>query len=319
MADAPTASSGVGIPSRRALARLISRLEAGGPAARAALRDVYPRAGRAHVVGLTGPLGSGKSTLAAALTRAYRVRGERVAVLAVDPSSPYSGGALLGDRVRMLDLAGDPDVFVRSMASRGATGGLAVAAANVVAALDAAGYTRILLETVGVGQDAVAVAQTAHTTVLVTVPGLGDEVQALKAGVLEVADVLVVNKADRPDAEQARAELVMLQSLAPAAAWQPPVLATIATRGEGVVALVDALEDHRRHLAASAEGARRAAARARAAVLAAAQVELTTWLVRAAADERWQTAWATVAAHERTPDDVAADLLASLGGGEPEP
>ena len=204
------------------------------------------------------------------------------------------------------------------MASRGATGGLAVAAANVVTALDAAGYSRILLETVGVGQDAVAVAQTAHTTVLVAVPGLGDEVQALKAGVLEVADVLVVNKADRPDAEQARAELLMLQSLAPAAAWQPPVLATVATRGEGVAALVDALEDHRRYLEASAEGARRAAERARAAVLAAAQVELATRLERAAADGSWETAWAAVAAHERTPDDVAADLVVSLGDGEPQ-
>jgi LAO/AO transport system kinase len=310
------ASNRVGIPSRRALARLISRLEAGGPAARVALRELYPRAGHAHVVGLTGPPGSGKSTLAAALTRAYRARGERVAVLAIDPSSPYSGGALLGDRVRMPDLAGDPDVFVRSMASRGATGGLAVAAANVVTALDAAGYTRILVETVGVGQDAVAVAQTAQTTVVVTVPGLGDEVQALKAGVLEVADVLVVNKADRPDAEQARAELLMLQSLAAAAAWQPPVLATVATRGEGVTALVDALEAHRRYLDASGEGARRAAQRARAAVLATAEVELRTRLVRAAAAKEWEVAWTTVAAHERTPDDVAADLLASLTTGD---
>src|SRR5205085_282602 len=214
---------------------------------------------------------------------------------------------------RVTDLAGDSSVFVRSVASRGATGGLAVAAANVVTALDAAGYTRILLETVGVGQDAVAVAQTAHTTVLVTVPGLGDEVQALKAGVLEVADVLVVNKADRPDAEQARAELLMLQSLAPAAAWQPPVLATVATRGEGVPALVGALEDHRLYLEASAEGARRATERARAAVLAAAQVELTTRLNRAAADGTWESAWAMVVAHARTPDDVPADWPASLG------
>jgi LAO/AO transport system kinase len=317
MADAPLTAGDAGVPSRRTLARLISRLEAGGPAARAALRDLYPRAGRAQVIGLTGPPGSGKSTLAAALTRAYRARGERVAVLAVDPSSPYSGGALLGDRVRMPDLAGDADVFVRSMASRGAPGGLAVAAANVVTALDAAGYSPILLETVGVGQDAVAVAETAHTTVLVTVPGLGDEVQALKAGVLEIADVLVVNKADRPDAEQARAELLMLQSLAPAAAWEPPVLPTVALRGEGVAALVDALEAHRHYLARSGEGARRAVTRARAAVLAAARVELATRLEHAAAADRWEAAWAAVAAHQRTPDDVAADLLASLDGGDP--
>ncbi len=298
------------VPSRRALARLISVLEAGGPAARAALREVYPRAGRAHVVGLTGPPGSGKSTLAAALARAYRARGERVAILAVDPTSPYSGGALLGDRVRMPDLAADADVFVRSMASRGAVGGLALATGSVTAALDTAGYGRILIETVGVGQDEVAVARTAQTTVVVTVPGLGDEVQALKAGLLEVADVLVVNKADRPDADQARAELVLLQSLAAPAAWQPPVLSTVAVRGEGVGELVAALEAHRAYLDSSGEGARRARERARAAVLAAAQAQMAATLERAAADDRWDVSWQAVAAHERTPDDIAAELVA---------
>jgi LAO/AO transport system kinase len=298
--------------SRRALARLISVLEAGGPAARTALRDLYPRAGQAHVVGLTGAPGSGKSTLVGALARAYRARGSRVAVLAVDPTSPYSGGALLGDRVRMPDLAGDPGVFVRSMASRGALGGLALAASKAVAALDAAGYARILVETVGVGQDEVAVARTAHTTVVVTVPGLGDEVQALKAGLLEVADVLVVNKADRPDAERARAELVMLQSLASPAAWQPPVLSTVATRAEGVADLLEAVEAHRSYLETSGEGARRAAERARTAVLASAEAELAARLERVARESRWEAAWAAVAAHERTPDDVAHELLEVL-------
>jgi LAO/AO transport system kinase len=302
---------------RRALARLVTVLEAGGTAAAAALRAVYPRAGRAHVIGLTGPAGSGKSTLAAALTRHYRAAGERVAVLAVDPSSPYSGGALLGDRVRMPDLTSDLEVFVRSMAARGAVGGLAIAVTGVVAALDAAGYGRIVLETVGAGQDEVAVAQTAHTTVVVIVPGLGDEVQALKAGLLEVADVLVVNKADRPGADQARAELTMLQSLAEAPAWQPPLVATIATRGEGVPALADAIAAHRAFLAASPEGPRRAQKRARAAVLATAHAALAARLDAAACAPAWQAALADVAAHQRSPVDVAAELLAALGlGGE---
>jgi LAO/AO transport system kinase len=302
--------------TRRELSRLISVLEAGGPAACAALREIYPRAGRAHVVGLTGPPGSGKSTLAGALAREYRRRGERVAILAVDPTSPYSGGALLGDRVRMPDLAADEDVFVRSMASRGALGGLALAAANVAAALDAAGYSRILIETVGVGQDEVEVARTAQTTVVVTVPGLGDEVQALKAGLLEVADVLVVNKADRPEADQARAELLLLQSLAPAAAWQPPVLDTIAVRGQGVPELVEALEAHHAYLERSGEGARRARERARSAVLAAARAQLLAALEQAAAAERWESCWEAVAAHRRTPDDVAAELLSAVTSDE---
>lgn len=297
---------------RRALARVLSVLEAGGAEATAALRALYPRAGAAHVVGLTGPPGSGKSTLVAALAREYRHRNLRVGILAVDPTSPYSGGALLGDRVRMSALADDPGVFVRSIASRGAAGGLAAAAFAMAAALDAAGYSRILVETVGVGQDEVAVAQLAHSTVVVSVPGLGDEVQALKAGLLEVADVLVVNKADRPDAERALAELRLLQSLAPAAAWQPPILATVATRGDGVVELADTIEAHHGYLASSAEGARRELERARAGVLAVAQTALVARLAAAATAPVWQAAYQAVAAHERSPHDVAGDLLAAL-------
>jgi LAO/AO transport system kinase len=295
---------------RRLLARLLSVLEAGGPAAAEALRAVYPAAGQAHVIGLTGPPGSGKSTLAAALARAYRAAGERVAILAIDPTSPYTGGALLGDRLRMQELATDEGVFVRSMAARGAAGGLALAAVAVVAALDAAGYSRLLVETVGAGQGEVAVTQVAHTTVVLTVPGLGDEIQALKAGLLEIADVLVVNKADRPEADATRAMLEALQP--PTAAWRPPVLATVATRGEGLDALVAALEQHRAFLAASEEGARRARARARATVLALAQAAAAARLAQVAAAPDWEPAWQAVAAHERTPYDVAMELLATL-------
>jgi len=297
---------------RRALARLLSVLEAGGPGAAAALRVVYPRAGNARIVGITGPPGSGKSTLVAALARLYRRQQARVGVLAIDPTSPYSGGALLGDRIRMPDLAGDEGVFIRSIASRGACGGLAAAAAALTAALDAAGYCRILVETVGVGQDEVAVAQLAETTVVVTVPGLGDEVQALKAGLLEVADVLVVNKADRPEAERAVAELRLLQSLAPAAAWQPPVLATIATQGDGVAALLEAIDAHGAYLLASGTADARAEARARAVVLAAAQARLADRLGTTAAAPAWQAAYREVAAHQRSPYDVAAELVAAV-------
>jgi len=297
---------------RRALARLLSLLEARGPEAATALRALYPRAGAAHVVGLTGPPGSGKSTLVAALAREFRRRGARVGILAVDPTSPYSGGALLGDRVRMTDLAADDGVFVRSVATRGAVGGLAAATLALAAALDAAGYSRILIETVGVGQDEVAVARLAHTTVVVSVPGLGDEVQALKAGLLETADLLVVNKADRPEAERTVAELRLLQSLAAPAAWQPPVLATVATRGDGVAAVVDAVEAHREYLAASEAGPRRALERARAGVLAAAESCLATRLAAAARAPGWEAAYQAVAAHERSPYDVAAELLAAL-------
>ena len=180
-----------------AVARLISRAEAGVAEAREALGSIYRRAGRAHVVGITGVPGSGKSTLVGVLVAKLRARGESVAVVAIDPSSPYSGGAILGDRIRMADVALDPGVFIRSMATRGATGGMAHAALDVVDVLDVAGFDWIVIETVGVGQDEVEIAHASHTTVVVSAPGLGDEVQAIKAGILEIADIHVVSKCDR--------------------------------------------------------------------------------------------------------------------------
>ncbi|HLI26219.1 MAG TPA: methylmalonyl Co-A mutase-associated GTPase MeaB [Chloroflexota bacterium] len=297
---------------RRALARLLSLLEGGGPAAAAALRALYPRGGRAHIVGLTGPAGSGKSTLIAALARQYRERGEPVGVLAIDPTSPYTGGALLGDRVRMQALAGDAGVFVRSMAVRHGHGGLALAADAACAALDAAGYTRILLETVGAGQDEVAVAGVAHTVVVVSAPGLGDEVQALKAGLLEIGDVLVVNKADRPDAEAAAAALHLLQALAPAPPWAPPIVKTCALRGEGIADLVEAIERHRAFLAASDAGGARARQRARAAALAAASAELDRRLHAAASAPCREALWEAVATRARTPLDAADALVRAV-------
>ncbi len=274
---------------RRALARAITLVENGAPLATPLLRALFPRTGRAHLIGITGPPGTGKSTLVSGLARAYRGQGLPVAVVAVDPTSPFSGGALLGDRVRMGKLSGDPGIFIRSMASRGSLGGLAAATSDVILVLEAAGFPRILVETVGVGQAEVEIARTAHTTVVVEAPGLGDEVQAIKAGVLEIADILVVNKADRPSASRAVAaletmlhmgqgrahpvwhhgQLMSLEAPAPSEtdpAWEVPVLRTIATAGEGVEALHRALERHREWLWETGHRERREQARMARAV-----------------------------------------------------
>ena len=197
-------------------------MEDGGAEAHALLAALHPHTGRGHVIGITGTPGTGKSTLVNALAKAYRERGRTVGIIAVDPTSPFSGGALLGDRVRMRDLAGDPGVFIRSMATRGSLGGLARATADVVAVLDAAGFDRILVETVGVGQAEVDIAGAAHTTIVVEAPGLGDEVQAIKAGVLEIADLFAVNKADREGADHTVMALQMMQGLAPARTGHHP-------------------------------------------------------------------------------------------------
>ncbi len=230
---------------RRALARAITLVESGDLGGRVILRRVYPHTGRAHLVGITGSPGSGKSTLVNALAREFRRRERTVGIVAVDPSSPFTGGALLGDRIRMQDLAGDEGIFIRSMASRGHLGGLARATSDVVKLLDAAGFSLVLIETVGAGQSEVEVAGAAHTTIVVEVPGLGDDIQAIKAGILEIADILVVNKADLPGADRRVAQLRAMLDLGPKdAAWQPPVLRTVATRGEGMNDLAGQIEAH---------------------------------------------------------------------------
>ncbi len=240
---------------------------------RAALETVYARAGKAHVVGLTGVPGSGKSTLAARLARQIRNQGRRVGIVAVDPTSPFSGGAILGDRIRMGELADDPGVFIRSMATRGALGGLSRSTLDAVDVLDAAGYDTILIETVGVGQDEVDVVRAAHTTVVVSAPGLGDDIQAVKAGILEIADIHVVSKCDRPDADRTIADLKGMLALGPAATpdWPAPVLATSAAADEGIEALAAAITRHRDQLLESGELQRRQRQIARHRVLAAAE------------------------------------------------
>src|SRR5215469_8129646 len=255
----------------RALARVLSWIENDDPRGRPALKYLMAAAGdqrgAARVIGMTGAPGSGKSTTTNALVAALRARGARVAVLAVDPSSPFSGGALLGDRVRMQGHATDAGVFIRSMASRGQLGGLAAATPMAVRALDAAGFDVIIVETVGVGQAEVEIASAADSTVVVMVPGMGDSIQAAKAGVLEIADVLVVNKADRPDTQATVRDLRSMVALA-TADWKPPIVTTVATAGEGIDELVRQLDRHRSWLADSGERDRRRLARARDEVIA---------------------------------------------------
>lgn len=246
-----------------AVARLISLVEDDSPLLPEVSRSLAANTGRAHVVGLTGAPGVGKSTSTSALVRALREQGSKVAVLAIDPSSPFSGGALLGDRVRMSEHDTDPDVFIRSMASRGHLGGLAGAAPQALRVLDAAGCDVILLETVGVGQSEVEIAGVADTTLVLMAPGMGDGIQAAKAGILEIGDVFVVNKADRDGAATTRRELRTMVGMRPADAWTPPIVLTVATKGEGVADVVAEIGNHWKYLTSSGELKRRRTARAR--------------------------------------------------------
>lgn len=292
------------------MARLISLVEDGHPALRELTAALAPHTGRAHVVGITGAPGVGKSTTTNALVTAYRARGARVGVLAVDPSSPFSGGALLGDRIRMSDHAADPAVFIRSMAARGHLGGLSWAAPQAVRVLDTAGCDVVLLETVGVGQSEVQLASSADTTLVLLAPGMGDGIQAAKAGILEVADVLVVNKADREGADRTVRDLrhaVSLTERSGPGAWRPPVLRTRALNGDGVEEVVAALDAHREHL--GTEGLRERRTRRAAQEVEGLALEGLRRSLGGVAGERLQGLAADVVAGRIDPYAAADALL----------
>ena len=298
----------------RAVARLISLVEDTSPTLRDVAAAVAPHTGRAQVVGLTGAPGVGKSTSTSALVTALREAGRTVGVLAIDPSSPFSGGALLGDRVRMGDHATDPGVFIRSMASRGHLGGLSWATPQALRVLDAAGCDVILVETVGVGQSEVEISNLADTTLVLLAPGMGDGIQAAKAGILEVGDVFVINKADRDGATTTRRELRSVLSLAerPEDAWKPPIVLTTATRGEGVGDVVAEIERHREHLESSGELAVRRLRRTRREIEAVAIAAVQDRFAHLRGDDRLDALAEQVVAGESDPFAAADRLLDRL-------
>lgn len=293
---------------RGALARLLSTVERGGSDARELGRLTHPLGGGAYTIGITGAPGAGKSTLTNALIRCIRADDAPVAVLAIDPSSPFSGGAILGDRVRMQDHAGDAAVFIRSMATRGHLGGLALSTFEAIRALDATGWPWIVVETVGVGQVEVEVAGAADTTVVVVNPGWGDAVQANKAGLLEIADVFVINKADRPGAAEARRDLERMLDLTRARDWRPPIVATTAVTGEGVDALWAAIGEHRAHLTGTGQLDARRRSRVGAELTEIVAALLQERARRSAGDRLEQLA-AEVAARAIDPWSAAEQLL----------
>jgi LAO/AO transport system kinase len=324
----------------RSAARLMRDLDDQAPSAREVMRALFPRTGRAYVVGLTGAPGAGKSSLTDRLIAAYRAQGLTVGVVAVDPTSPFSGGAILGDRIRMQDHALDEGVFIRSMATRGNLGGLSRATADVVSVMDAMGKDVVLVETVGVGQDEIEIAALAHTVVVVAVPGMGDEVQAIKAGVMEIADVFAVNKADREGADRAVRDLHMMLELRRATAtrpppghdelhrfpdgepwspedarfWEPPIVKTVATRDEGVADLCEAIERHRAHLQSTGMLKARETARARAAFVALLREQLLAGALARLAGEQGHLdeIAARIASRQADPYSLAEELVARL-------
>jgi LAO/AO transport system kinase len=301
----------------RAIARLLTRVENDDRVGHEALENIYPHSGNAHIIGVTGPPGGGKSTLVNELIRAWRRAGKRVAVLAIDPSSPLTGGATLGDRIRMTEWHADPDVFIRSMASRQYGGGLAQNTLAAATVFDAAGFDPVIIETVGTGQDEVAIAKLALTTLLVQVPGMGDSVQTLKAGALEIGDIVVVTKADRPEANELARDLRRLQTLTfgepqPAVGWQPPVIKTSTVKLQGIEELVAAIGDHRAWLEESGELDTRRRQIAATQLAARIQHDLMDKIRRPTQDGLFTTMVDEILAKAITPQRASKLLLALL-------
>ena len=317
--------------NRLALARLLTQVENDSAEGRAALAELFPHTGRAHLIGVTGAPGTGKSSLVNQLALHYRKSHEKkVAIIAVDPSSPFTGGAVLGDRVRMRDLSGDSGVFIRSMASRGSLGGIAQATAAVTQVFDAAGYEIVIIETVGAGQSEVDIARLAHTTLVVEAPGLGDDIQAIKAGILEIADVLVVNKADRPGVENTeRALRTTLELAHPTrrifrhhgqamrvdvaqtenAMWLPPIVKTVATEGRGIDGLAESIARHAEHLRQSGDWAARDRARLGSEMEALLQETLMERFFDSIPQDRYEEVVRKVLARDLSPHEAVTSLL----------
>jgi LAO/AO transport system kinase len=322
---------------RRAVARLITYIERSEEDARRVVSALYADTGRAHIVGITGAPGTGKSTLVNELAKALRSQDKRVGIVAVDPSSPFTGGAILGDRIRMRDLSGDPGIFIRSMASRGSLGGLARATSAVLKVLDAAGFDVILVETVGAGQAEVDIARAAHTTVVIEAPGMGDDIQSIKAGILEIADILVVNKADRPGAALTTRSLRMMLHLggemsvrhhgelihvaaadtaagegSSGSGWRVPVHETVATEAKGISALVDAVNSHLAYLRDSGQWFEREKDRSRQDVTQLLQERLIARLHLTVPDMEREALIASVAARKMDPYSAVTQLFARI-------
>lgn len=272
-------AKGVIAGDRRSIARAITLIENNTSEAKKLIASIYPHTGKAHIIGLTGPGGSGKSTLIEKIIREYRRRGKTVGVVAVDPTSPFTGGAFLGDRIRMQELSMDSDVFIRSMATRNYLGGIAKATKDAVKILDAAGKDIIIVETVGAGQSEVEIIKVSQTTIVIHAPGLGDEIQAIKAGMMEIADIFVVNKADRENADKTVMDIqAILQLNNKETAWKPPILKTKALTGEGVPQLVEKIEEHRRFLEKEL-GRKRSLGKAEAELVEAIKEKVTSTII----------------------------------------